>query len=123
MREAALVREARELATAKLAEAELPDVTRNRLVEQLSKNPAANKEGALDTAALESAIEEAIKAEMKYLAEATGSGRVKGMGGGDGPDEEEDPEVLEEADAELDKAFGALNLSEGVRKQAVAGRQ
>lgn len=91
LREVVILSKAKTFVSEKLAEAEIPELTKTRLTESLSKNPPV-KEGELDEAAYEKAIEEAVKAEVDYLAKLTGSGAIKGMGGSEPP--ESDAEAL-----------------------------
>ena len=94
----------------------LPKVTTDRLAESLAANPPAT-DGKLDTAKLDEALKVAVDAEVKYLAEATGS-PVRGAGG-------EQTFTTEEAAAatsELESAFGRLGMSETAAKTAAAGR-
>jgi hypothetical protein len=114
--EAATLREARDVVTEALAKVEMPDITRTRLAEQLAKNPPT-KDGSLDRDALATALTEAVKAEAAYLAQITGSGRIRGMGAaGDGAAIEESTKRLEAA---LGRGFG---LSEAGAKIAAGGR-
>lgn len=116
LREALLLREARDVAAAELAKVELPEITRGRLLEGLAVKPVV-VDGRLDVDAFKATIAEAAKNELAYLASVTGSGRVVGMGsagGGELP--------LEEAEKRLAAAFGELGLSEGLAKRAAAGR-
>lgn len=120
MREANLLRDAREFATAQLAKVELPDVTRGRLAESLAKNPPV-RDGALDREGFAAAITEAAKAEATYLAEATGGGRVRGMGA-PAPDAA-DTAARESAEKALGDVFKGFGLSESALSAAVAGRR
>jgi hypothetical protein len=123
LREAVLLRDARDHAAAKLGKVEgLPEPTKARLSEALAKKAPATKEGALDKEAFDKAIDEAVKAEAKYLAEVGLGGRVRGLGG-ETPEEGDEEEDLKESDKKLDEAFEDLGLSEAERKHAVAGRK
>jgi hypothetical protein len=115
LREALLLREARDVAAAELAKVEMPEVTRARLLEALAVRPVI-KDAALDADAFRAVIAEAAKNEMAYLASVTGSGRVTGMGSGGG----ELPEA--EIEKRLTEAFGALGLSESLAQRAAKGR-
>lgn len=118
--EALILREAKEFVNAALGKSSLPAVTRARLVESLAKN-APVKDGALDKDAFGSQITEAAKAEVQYLTEAAGLGRIRGMGGDDnGSDDSEI--VAEEAKLTLVDAFKTLGLSESSAKLAAQGR-
>jgi hypothetical protein len=121
LREGAILREARDIAGEVLAKVtDLPEITRTRLLEQVSRDPSAHiKDGALDRAAFEASISEAVKAEAKYLADLTGSGRVIGMGGAGSGSEAGVKESEDRLAAALGRGFG-LNAAE--TKQAVAGR-
>jgi hypothetical protein len=117
LQEANVGREAREAATEVLGKVEhLPELTRDRLVESLSKSPPT-KDGGLDRDAYGKAIEEAAKAEIEYLANLTKSGSITGMGGTDGGED------AEKIDGELGEQFQRLGLSESGAKIAVAGRR
>jgi len=80
LREVVLLGKAKGFVSGKLAEMEIPELTKARMTESLSRKPPV-KDGELDEDAYEKAIEEAVKAEIAYLAEITGSGRIQGMGG------------------------------------------
>jgi hypothetical protein len=119
LREGAILREARDIATEALAKVtDLPEITRERLVETVARDPSAHiKDGKLDAGAFGAAITEAVKAEAAYLAKITGSGRVSGLGGaGEGTKVEESTKRLEAA---LGRGFG---LSEAGAKSAAGGR-
>jgi hypothetical protein len=117
--EALILRDARQVAVDVLAEANLPDVTRRRLMGQVASNPPVGADGQLDTVALRTRIAEAITAETQYLAEAAGygAGRISGIGGS------QSAQVDETAvQARMAEAFAALGLSETGVKAAVNGR-
>lgn len=80
LREANMLRDARAIVAATLAEAALPQMSRDRLTGRLAANPPV-KDGALDEAALKANVTEAAKAEVDYLASVTGGSPVRGMGG------------------------------------------
>lgn len=117
--EAAILREAREtVAEALKPVSNLPEITKNRLVDVVSFNPPVDAQGALDKVKLASNLEEAVKNEAKYLAEASGSGRPFGFGaglGGGAPDQTTQTQALEEA------LRAGWNLSDDEAKSA-AGR-
>lgn len=116
LREALLLREARDVAATELAGMELPEPTRKRLTEALAKKPVI-KDGKLDAEAFKAAVKEAATAEIAYLAEATGAGNIVGMGsaGSAAP-------TAAEVEAQLNEAFRGLGLSESLAKRAAAGR-
>lgn len=112
--EAEVLREAKAVVELTISKVEgLPDITKERLVSQLSANPPV-KDGELDKPALEGKVEEAVKAEADYIAKLTKSGHIQGMGG-DGDNEAKAQESLK-------GAFTRLGLSETAANIAVAGR-
>lgn len=117
--EAAILREARDIATEKVGASDLPEITQKRLVETLATKPVI-KEGALDKAEFEKVIDEAIKAEVVYVAELTKSGKITGMGGSGSTD---GPKQLEES---FKRRFLGEGYSEEVAtkmaKEATQGR-
>ena len=78
LKEKLLLFEARVFAGAELAKADIPEPTRARLLESLSRAPVLDGE-AIDEAAYRTAIDEAVKTEVAYLATITGSGQIRGM--------------------------------------------
>lgn len=98
----------------------LPDVTKTRLVESLAKNPPM-KDGALDRDMFKTAIEEAVKAEVKYLETVLGKGQIRGLG--ESQDVEEGEEASEKVEESLEASFSALGLSETAAKHAARGRK
>jgi hypothetical protein len=97
LREAVVLGKAKDFVGGMLADQDIPELTRARLTASLSKNPPI-KEGELDEKAYEEQIGAAVKSEMAYLVELTGSGRIEGMGGGGPPDtDEKDLQKLEES--------------------------
>ena len=113
LREALLLREAADFVNASLATAKLPDLTKARLAESLSKAPVITTDGKLDQGAFKAKIDEAAKAEAEYLARVTGSGKIAGLGGSDAPAFDE---------SKLVESFKALGLSESAAKRAAQGR-
>ncbi len=96
LQEVAVTREAVEVATEILGKVEhLPEITAKRLAESLSQSPVT-KDGVLDRDAYEKVIEEAVKAEIDYLAKLTKSGSITGMGG-DGAGTDAEHKTLEES--------------------------
>ena len=105
LKEANILRDARDYVRQRLAGAEMPDVTRVRLVESLSANPPT-ADGALDLKALGESVDGRVKAEIEYLQQAAGygTGRIAGMGASDnisGP-------TLEAADKRLNAALASM---------------
>lgn len=121
LREALIIRDAKDFVRAAVATANVPDVTKARLVESLSANPPV-KDGLLDSETYATRITEAIKAEVDYLTKAAGygSGRIEGMGG---TAHTHPLEVgTEENQAKLNAAFQRLGLSESAAAVAAKGR-
>ena len=112
LREALLLREAADFVNTSLATAKLPDLTKARLAESLSKSPV-HTDGVLDKDGSKKVIDEAVKAEADYLAKL-GNGRIAGLGGSN-----EGPAFNE---AGLVESFKALGLSESAAKLAAQGR-
>jgi len=116
LREAAILRRARDYVAGELAKVEMPDITRERLTEALSRNPPV-EDGQLDEVALAETVEAGTTAELAYLAEVRGSGQIKGMGSNGGGDVDEGE--LEEAFAGLFRGQG-LSIEEAERQAAFA---
>jgi hypothetical protein len=110
--EALMLREARDVTAAELSTAQVPDVTRTRLTESLSKNPPV-KDGKFDADAQKARIKEAVAAEVDYLSKVTGAGQVRNLGGTPTP---EDPTKS------LAESFKAMGLSDKTAAIAAAGR-
>ena len=119
LQESMLLRDAKDFVRQAVATANVPDVTKARLVESLSANPPV-KDGALDTETFATRIAEAVKGEVEYLTKAAGygSGRIEGMGGAPAATEFK----AEEVEAKMTDAFGRLGLSESAAKVAAKGR-
>ncbi len=109
-----LKRDAGDHVAVKLAEAKLPVVSRDKLKASLVVNPPA-KDGVLDKVALEARIEEAVTAEVEYLAKLTGAGTIRGMGGAPAGDPDLTPQ--------LESAFQNIGMSEAGAKVAARGRK
>lgn len=119
--EALVLRDAHALAGEVLAEANLPDVTRRRLLGQVATNPPVGEDGQLDALALRQRVTEAITAEQQYLAEAAGygAGRIQGIGGQQAQGNQVDEAAVQ---ARMAEAFQALGLSETSARAAANGR-
>jgi len=123
LREALLLRKAKDVASKALAEQEIPEMTKERLVEAVAKNPPVNKDGELDAEAFTEAIEETVKTEMAYLAELSDSGAIHGMGGSEGGPEEGDEKQLTESWVAHYEAQGmSTEQAEKMAKKSVQGR-
>jgi hypothetical protein len=111
LRETNIIRDAHAIVKESLSGVALPGVTRQRLSAALAANPPI-KEGSLDKDALTTKIAAAVTAELEYLAEASGVGLVRGMGGGSANDT--DPK------AELAALFEAAGHSKDVAARMAA---
>jgi hypothetical protein len=114
LREALLLREARDFVVAEVNKSALPGITRARLAESLG-NECPVKEGALDREALAETVKTAIEAETQYLSKVTGS-PIRGMNSDSGEHN------VEEAGKKLESAFAGMGLTESAAKVAAAGR-
>lgn len=106
LREVVLLGKARTFVSGKLAEQEIPDLTRARLTESLSRNPVV-KDGELDEKAMEKAIEEAVKAEAEYLSKIAGHGVIRGLG-------ESNTQAAEQDHQKLVESYEAKYVGDGV---------
>lgn len=122
LQEAMILRDAREIVRLTLDKLKrVPDMTKARLVESLAINPPV-KDGAIDTEAFTTKIQEAVTAELNYLAGATGTGStVTGMGSSGEPGSGS-PVSIEESQKGIESALGRLGLSEVAAKAGAAGR-
>lgn len=116
LQEKMILREAGEYAAGKLANADLPVVTKTRLQRELVKT-APVKEGKLDVASFDTMIAEAIKVETAYLVEVTGGGRIAGMGSSS----DQEPK-LEDAVKTMTEAFQAMGYSAEQAAKMAKGR-
>lgn len=93
LREALLLREARDFVAGELVKVEMPELTRTRLTETLSAKPAI-KDGAIDQVAYKMAIDEAVKSELAYIGQVTGAGAIRGMGASETPSDADHQRVV-----------------------------
>lgn len=125
LREALVIREAGDALSESFGKIEkdakvtLLESTKQRLEVELLKRQKVptTDDGKLDRAKFDEAVVEAVKAEVAYLEEIAGRGKVRGMGSS-GPAEDDEKEITEG----LEKAFERIGLSETERKVAAAGR-
>ena len=116
MREALILRDAREYVRERLSAAQVPDVTKARLAEGLSSNPPVN-DGALDMAVFAETIDKAVASEIEYLRQAGYvAGKVEGMGATGAQSE---PARLK---AQLVESFKAMGLDQRQAEIAAEGR-
>lgn len=105
LREQLVLREARDFVMGKLAEADLPDITKTRLVRELVSNPPV-VDGAVDEAALGERVETAVTEAQAEIAAIAGSdGRV--TGNGEGRSGSEQP-TIESARTRLNESLAAM---------------
>ena len=114
-REAQLTSQAKGIVQEELKESNLPDVTKQRLVEQLSTKYEV-KEGKIDEDKFKEKIKEAVKAEAQYLSQIMGQGNIKGFGESEGGN---DGEVNME---EATQYWMDMGYSKEMAKQMVNGR-
>lgn len=117
LKEALVMRDAKEFVTAELAKTDLPEVTKKRLAESLSRSPVLDESGKLDKVKMKDVIDESVKTEAEYLAQAAGYGSIKAMG-------ESEPGNVDvgNIEHELVESFRAIGMSEEAAKQAAKGR-
>jgi hypothetical protein len=118
--EALTLRSASDFVVAELRKVDLPDITKVRLVESLSKNPPVKDDKSIDAEAFTTKITEAVRAEAEYLS-SVGGGRIHGMGSGDAIGGGSAP-TAEDSQKGLKGAFARIGLSESVAERAAAGR-
>lgn len=85
LQEREVLREAKELVLSIVSKSELPDITKDRLTESLSRNPIT-VDGKLDTEKFTQHITEEVSKAVAEVAIITESGKVKGMGESDATD-------------------------------------
>lgn len=127
LREALLLRDARDIATTHLAtKSDLLEATRTRIASNLARQISdlpLTAEKALDRTAYIARIDEAVTAEQQYLT-SLGVGEIRGMGGsgGAGGTGGTGATDITASEALLQAALVDIGLSESTAKLAVAGR-
>jgi hypothetical protein len=115
------IRDAQDMVKEALQAISLPDITKARLIESLSlKGTLPLKDGLLDKETFKKTIDEAVKAESKYLESVLGKGEIRGLGESLSDNEEGDDET--KVEASLEESFKTLGLSEAGAKIAAKGR-
>jgi len=111
-REQLLFREAGDFVAAQLVEAELPDVTKQRLAKSLTANPPV-KEGALDKETFKARVETAVTEAQTEIAtllgktgKVTGNGESANGGGGEQP-------TIEAARTRLNESLATMGYANG----------
>lgn len=102
-----------------LKTAGLPDYAHARIREAVTRDLPVDDKGVLDAEKFAEAAKAAIDAETSYIttvAEASGAGKPRGLGGSP------TSQASEDIDAELERAFAGLGLSESAAKTAATGR-
>lgn len=118
LKEGQVLESARNYVESKLKESDLPDITKARLLDSLSKNPEVTEAGELDQLKFGESVKKGIEDEISYLAKLTESGKITGMGSS-GDAEEADNTKLEESNKNY---FGELGMSEKGVEIAIKGR-
>lgn len=117
MREAQILRDARDIVKETLTSLEIPDMTKARLSESLCKNPPV-KDGVLDQDALRESVKNAAIAEMQYLDAYAGSAKKPvGVGANTQPEL-----TKEDADKALGEALKLFGMDDKSAEIAVRGR-
>ena len=123
LQEGNLLTEATRVVTEALGrERDIPDVTKQRLAREIADNPPFTEAGELDKPALATRFTEAVKVAREELAAITGSGSVRGLGGGDPFDEAAGGEGADGTHDVLVESFKRMGLNEAQAKEAAAGR-
>ena len=118
LKEKALIVDAKEFVEKALKDSELPDITKVRLKESLSRNPIVNDKGEMDELKYLESIKKALKEETEYLASLTESGKITGMGGG-GSGESDDKQLIES----IENSFKEMDYSDDQAKILANGRK
>jgi hypothetical protein len=121
LRKSVIIGDARTFVESRLTVAAktLPASAIVRLRESILAVDPPSKENRLDTEAFGKTVTDAIAREAAYVAELTGSGKVRGLGSA--PTESE-AKTFAEADTRLAASFQDLGLSKETAQLAVAGR-
>lgn len=114
LREAVLMRQAQEVAGQVLAEIEMPAPTRQRVRDTQGARLVRNEDGTLNEAAYREQVKLAAQAEIAYINEVRGSGKIMGMGGG--------ATNTESDHAALVEAFKKMGLTDEQASTAARGR-
>ena len=104
--ESLLLKQSAEFVATKLADVELPELTKKRLVEKLSVSPILTEDKKLDEEKFGEEIDKAVTEEKEYLSQVLGSGEIKGMG-----------EISEKDKPSLVESFKSLYLARGFSEE------
>jgi len=105
LREAQALSEARGLVSVEVGKADLPEITKSRVIESLVKSARLTEDGKLDAAALTEAMTETITSEADYVAKLTESGKVRDQGKTTPP--------TDDAQAKLEESYRVRYAGEG----------
>jgi hypothetical protein len=114
LQEAVLMRQAQEVAGQVLGEIEMPAPTRQRILAAQAAIPVRGEDGNLNEAAYREQVKVAAQAELAYLNEIRGSGKIMGMGGSANTGNDH---------AALVEAFKRMGLSADSAEIAASGRR
>jgi hypothetical protein len=118
LQEAAILREAQDIAAAEVRRSTLPDLTQARVIrEAVARVPVT--EGVIDREAFATQLTEAIRQAAAEVNQALGSGAVRGLGS---TVITESDVSAEEAEKQLVGALGAFGLRSSAARIAVGGR-
>jgi len=117
LKEKLLLREAKDFVQNELCEVKLPEITKKRLIENLSQNPVIDDKGEFDQDKMKESIKKAVKEETAYISSIAESGKIKGMGN---TDSTKDESKLKESLTESFKTI--FDGDENKAKMAVEGR-
>jgi len=104
LRESVALSEARVLVSAEVAKADLPEITKTRLIETLVKSAKLADDGKLDAASLTESITESVTSEADYVAKLTESGKVRDQG---------KTQPADDAQAKLEESYRVRYMGEG----------
>jgi hypothetical protein len=123
LQEALILREAQEMVSRELLSHALPTLTRDRLAAQLGGRPVLTADGQLDRVAFAQRINEAVTAEVNYLASVAGfgAGRIEGVGAGAGAGAAAGYDEAALA-KRMQESFAAMGLSDREAAHAATGR-
>lgn len=108
LRESVALSEARVLVGAEVKKADLPEITKARLIEALVKSAKLGEDGKLDAAALTEAITESVTSEADYVAKLTESGKVRDQG---------KSAPADDAQAKLEESYRVRYMGEGYSEE------
>jgi len=117
LNEKLLLREAKDFVQNELCEVKLPEITKKRLIENLSQNPVIDDKGEFDQDKMKESIKKAVKEETEYISSIAESGKIKGMGNTNSTENES---KLKESLTESFKTI--FDGDENKAKMAVEGR-